>query len=304
MKLKEDLYFLQVEKQGFVDSLSIVAIRDSRGLTCLEIGGGGEKNIRQTLDLFERDGLSVSDIHTVVVSHTHADHMGAVAHFRARIPGTIVVDHEVDAPYLEDNRLLDRVFDVDLIPRYFPGKSMDVLEFYRAFCPISETRPDRTVKEGDVIECGPYSLEVVHTPGHHPGHISLFERSAGFLFVGDMLGLEVPFYTPRSGGATGFLRSMDKFRALKPALVIPSHGDLVREAEPAVEAAAGKVIRREARVEEALGQAPRTFREILPELFRNEGQHVFPGAAILASHLARLEELGRVRFEGDRYRPA
>jgi glyoxylase-like metal-dependent hydrolase (beta-lactamase superfamily II) len=304
VKLREDLYFLQVEKTGFVDSSSIVAIRDSRGLVCLEIGGGGEKNIRQTRELFDAEGLSAADIHTVIISHTHADHMGAIAHFRASNPALTVVDHEADAPFLQDNRLLDRIFDVDLIPRYFPGRRMSVLEFYAAFCPVSETVPNRTVAEGETLACGPFSFEVVHTPGHHPGHMSLYERSLGILFAGDMVGLEVPFYTPSSGGATGFLESMRKFTALEPSLILPSHGDLIRDTGQAVDAAAAKVRRREERLLDALDRGPATFLELLPNLFRNAGQHVFPGAAILASHLVKLVGEGKVREEGDLYRPA
>jgi len=302
VKLREDLYFLKVEKQGVVDSSSIVAIRDSRGIVCMEVGGGGEKNIRQTTELFQEAGLSVTDIHTVIISHTHADHMGAIAHFRDLNPGMVVVDHEIDAPFLQDNRLLNRIFDAELIPRYFPGERMDILEFYAAFCPISETRPDRTVVEGDTLRCGPYSFQVVHTPGHHPGHISLFERELGILFVGDMLGMEVPFYTPNAGGSAGYLESMRKFRALEPGLVIPSHGDLIEDAPAAIRTAAEKVMRREQRLLEALEGGPRTFQELLPVLFRSEGQYMFPGAAILASHLQKLTGEGRLREEVGRYR--
>ena len=105
MELRKGLHFLQVEKKGIVDSSSIVVIRDAEGLSCLEVGGGGEENIRQTLALFEQEGLDVEDVHTAIISHTHADHMGAIAYFRERIPGLTVVDHEVDAPYMRDNTL-------------------------------------------------------------------------------------------------------------------------------------------------------------------------------------------------------
>ncbi len=294
MKLEEDLFFLKVEKHGFVDSSSILAVRDSRGIVCVEIGGGGPENIRRTRDLFEPQGLDVSDIHTVIISHTHADHMGAIGHFRAANPGLVVVDHETDAPFLRDNRLLNGIFDTALIPKHFPGQRMDVLEFYATFCPISETTPDRTVKEGDTLTCGSCCFRVVHTPGHHPGHISLFEPDLGLLFVGDMLGQEVPFYTPGAGGSAGYMESLRKFRALEPKLVVPSHGDLIRDPAAAVQLAAGKVTRREERILESLARGPRTFRELLPALFRAEGQFVFPGAAILASHLQKLAAEGRV----------
>ena len=301
MELRKDFYFLKVEKKGFVDSSSIIAIRDSKGLICIEIGGGGEQNIKQTMTLFEGEGLDISDIHTVIISHTHADHMGAIAHFQELVPGITVIDHEVDAPFLKDNTLLNRIFDTDLVPKYFPAKAFDVLEFYAAFCPISESNPDRTVVEGDTLECGEYIFEVIHTPGHHPGHISFYERNQGILFVGDMLGLEVPFYTPSSGGVEGYLRSMQKYQVLEANLIIPSHGDLADNPQEVIEDAERKVKQREERLLEALNGNPMTFNEILPKLFRNTNLHIFPGTAILASHLEKLQKDGIVEEADNQY---
>jgi len=302
MELRRGLHFLQVEKKGIVDSSSIVLIRDTEGLYCLEVGGGGEENIRQTLALLEQEGLDVSDVHTAIISHTHADHMGAIAYFRERVPGLTVIDHEVDAPYMKDNTLLNRAFDADLVAEHFPGERFDILDFYAAFCPISETHPDRNVLEGDVLTCGAYAFEVLHTPGHHPGHISLYERNEKILFVGDMVGMEVPFYTPSSGGVEGYLASMGKYLALEVDLIIPSHGGLIENAREVVEGAAGKVKRREERLLNRLGDRPKTFNEFLPDLFRNPAQHMFPGAAILASHLQKLVKDGIVEEEKGKYR--
>ena len=301
MEIREDMYFLQVEKKGIVDSSSLVVIRDEKGLICLEVGGGGEENIGQTLALFEQEGLNVTDVHTAIISHTHADHMGAIAYFCERVPGLTVVDHEVDAPYMKDNTLLNRAFDADLVAKHFPGHEFDILDFYAAFCPISETHPDRNVLEGDVLTCGAYAFEVIHTPGHHPGHISLYEPSEKILFVGDMVGMEVPFYTPSSGGAEGYLASMEKYLALEIDLIIPSHGELVENARAVIEAAAGKVRRREERLLSGLDGPPKTFNEILPDLFRNPAQHMFPGAAVLASHLEKLKKEGVLKEEGGKY---
>jgi len=294
MELYPDFHFLQVAKKGFVDSSSIVAIGDSKGLTCIEIGGGGEENINQTLALFKKEGLDPLDIYRIIISHTHADHMGAIAHFKGLKPGITVVDHEEDARFLQDNTLLDGIFDTGLVPRYFPGHSFKVLDFYRDFCPISEAKADQTVIEGDTLECGDYCFEVIHTPGHHPGHISLYEREKEALFVGDMIGMEVPFYTPSSGGAEGYLASMEKYLALEPAKIIPSHGDLIEDPGQAIKRAAGKVWKREERLLESLKEKPKSFQELLPALFRSPDQYMFPGAAILASHLVKLKKQGLV----------
>ncbi len=301
MELCKDLHFLKVEKKGFVDSSSILAIRDSGGLACIEIGGGGEQNIKQTKALFEEDGLNISDIHTIIISHTHADHMGAIAHFKELMPGIIVIDHEADAPFLQDNTLLNGIFDTDLVPRYFPGNTLDIMEFYETFCPISESHADRTVVEGDSLECGDYVFDVIHTPGHHPGHISLYEANQRILFAGDMIGMEVPFYTPSSGGTEGYLKSMQKYQALDINLIVPSHGGLVKDPQEAIEKAVSKVKQREERVLDSLKDGPKTFNEILPELFRSPNLHIFPGTGILASHLSKLIKDGMVKEADSKY---
>jgi len=304
MELRKGLYFLKIDQNGILDSSNILVIRSADGLNCIEVGGGGQEKIRQTLTLFEEDRLDISDIRVVTISHTHADHMGAIAYLREQVPGMVVIDHEMDAPYLRDNTLLNRIFDSDLVAKYFPQKTFDILELYRAFCPISETSPDRTVREGDVLEWGEYAFQVIHTPGHHPGHISLYEGDQKILFVGDMLGREVPFYTPSSGGVEGYLASMGKYRALEIDLIIPSHGDLIEDGQGAIEIAVGKVKQREERLLDALSGRSRVFNEFLPDLFRNPAQHTFPGAAILASHLEKLEKDGILQEENGMYRLA
>ena len=45
----------------------------------------------------------------------------------------------------------------------------------------------RLLEDGDVVDLGDRVLEVIHTPGHSPGGIALFERATGILFSGDIV---------------------------------------------------------------------------------------------------------------------
>jgi glyoxylase-like metal-dependent hydrolase (beta-lactamase superfamily II) len=115
------------------------------------------------------------------------------------------------------------------------------------------------------------------------------------------LGLEVPFYTPSSGGVEGYLGSLQKYKALETNLIIPSHGDLIENPQKVIEDAVNKVKQRDERLFDALKDNPKTFNEILAELFRSTNLHMFPGAAILASHLEKLEKDGVVQEEDNKY---
>mgnify|MGYP001029439533 CR=1 FL=1 len=90
------------------------------------------------------------------------------------------------------------------------------------------------VGEGDILEYGPYKLEVLETPGHTPGHLILYERSSAFVIGGDhILGDITPNITcwPEMTDALGcYLQSLDKVSRLKITTVLPGHRHLVTDA--------------------------------------------------------------------------
>ena len=164
-----------------------------------------------------------------------------------------------------------------------------MIAFYDAFYPISEVVEDQTVVEGEILSCGDYRFEVIHTPGHHPGHISLYESQTKSLFVGDMAGLEVPFYNVRSGGVEGVISTVNKYNNLDVDLIIPSHGDLVNNPQEVIALTLTKLRKREDRLLSALSKEPTMLMALLPVLFRNEALYSFPGIGILRVHLEKLK---------------
>jgi glyoxylase-like metal-dependent hydrolase (beta-lactamase superfamily II) len=94
---------------------------------------------------------------------------------------------------------------------------------------------DRTLSDGDHLELGDgLTLEVIHTPGHSSGSISLFLREAGVLITGDAVPLvgEMPVYED----ATASMRSVDKLMGIDGVKVLlgswdaPRYGNEVRRA--------------------------------------------------------------------------
>lgn len=110
------------------------------------------------------------ELKAIVCTHAHADHMGGVAGAR-RVLGPQV-------PFI-----ISRT-DAQIIPYAVPSmKAMWNIEFEE---PLA---PDRTVEEGDTIEFGNVSLQVLMTPGHTPGGMVLYGalESGDVAFVGDTL---------------------------------------------------------------------------------------------------------------------
>ena len=87
----------------------------------------------------------------IVATHAHLDHVGGVERLK-QATGAAVMMHEGDLPLYQNLSLQAEWLGVEA-----PG--------------VAEV--DLLLKEGDVLRCGSLSLEVLHTPGHSPGSISL-----------------------------------------------------------------------------------------------------------------------------------
>ena len=115
---------------------------------------------------------------TCVASHTHFDHIGCHHEF-----GACSV-HMAEAHILTNPRN-----DWTLADRYATDEMFDRMpqDWDAANYKLQPARLGRALEHGDVISLGDRAFEVVHTPGHSPGGIGLFERRTGIFLSGDII---------------------------------------------------------------------------------------------------------------------
>lgn len=152
-----------------------------------------------------------------VASHTHFDHVGGLGQFADRLvhplEAPILADPTPEAvqswPFLRDYDAL--VFDP--VPGGFDGAAWRL-------APMPATA---TADEGDRIELGDRTLTVLHTPGHSPGHLCLFEEATGFLFAADAIYDGELFDTVPGASIPALLETHARLVALPATRVFPSH---------------------------------------------------------------------------------
>ena len=104
-------------------------------------------------------------------------------------------------------------------------------EFYISAEDIPDMEGDSSqaiaVGEGFKFNLGDRTLEVIETPGHTPGSISLIDRENKLVFVGDMLSKRPVYFIPGVANINSYIMSMDKLMALSADFdtVIVCHGD-------------------------------------------------------------------------------
>ena len=251
--------------------------------------------------------LPLETLHTVVLSHAHPDHMGGLSYIREWVQPRILL-HADDVSLARNPEELTQAFDIPLAKKRIDeapdgGQYEDfkLLRFFRDFgCAMSDGMDASPLAEGDIVDLGGFSLNVLHTPGHAPGHVSLFDAKTGILLAGDLVGKFPAWYTPTSGGVTGYLDSLDKLDALDAEVIFPSHGPVIEDPAFGINKIRQRLLDRERTVLEALDRNPRTFMDVLAALFREPALHFFPGCAVLESHLIKLEADGAIRREDNR----
>lgn len=125
------------------------------------IDPGGEAD--KLLDVVARAGVKLEKL---LLTHGHIDHVGAAGELRARLGLPILGPHPADAFLLESLSAQAEMFG-------FPSAK-----------PFT---PDQWLADGDSIQLGQLSLQVIHCPGHTPGHVVLYEPASRHAFVGDVL---------------------------------------------------------------------------------------------------------------------
>jgi glyoxylase-like metal-dependent hydrolase (beta-lactamase superfamily II) len=164
---------------------------------------------------------------------------------------------------------------------------------------MSRADPDGSLEEGNIVRLGAYRFEVLHTPGHSPGHISLFDRDTGILFGGDLVGDIVAWYTPASGGVTGYLESLAKIEACHPRVILPSHGAVINDPVVKIGEVRARLLSRQGKMLGIVSEGPIRFTELVGRMFPNEIVRYFPGAGITESHVQKLLGEGRIgRVDG------
>jgi glyoxylase-like metal-dependent hydrolase (beta-lactamase superfamily II) len=152
--------------------------------------------------------------------------------------------------------------------------------------------------DGQVIEAGDDSLEVVHTPGHAPDHICLWQQSSSTLFSGDLVvaGSTVVIPASHGGSLTQYLRSLRRIAALAPARLLPAHGVAIADPQAIIRQYIDHRRDRERQVMSALDAGCTSIEQITAAMYVGLSTSLVPMAQeSVRAHLEKLHDEGFVR---------
>jgi glyoxylase-like metal-dependent hydrolase (beta-lactamase superfamily II) len=209
----------------------------------------------------------------IVVTHHHPDHVG----------GVDVLTRELGLPLWAHPQTANRIG-----------------------VPVSAAR---FLEDGDeIVLDGPSShgqrWRVLHTPGHAPGHICLFDEDLGALVVGDMVAsVGTILIAPGDGDMRAYLEQLERLARLPARLALPAHGEPIDEPHRLFRHYVAHRLMREAKVLSAVarrGARGGTAEELLSDAYDDVPVASWPIALLSeGAHLEKLVFEGRVRRAHD-----
>lgn len=151
-----------------------------------------------------------------------------------------------------------------------------------------------SLAEGGLVPAGDLPLEVVHTPGHAPGHVVLWEPHTRTAIAGDLVaGVGTILVDPDEGSMAEYLSSLARVRAMAPAALLPSHGGVIGGAVEKLTEYIDHRLWREARVRAALEAGAAPLEALVTRVYDDVAPAVWPIALLsLRAHLYKLREEG------------
>jgi hydroxyacylglutathione hydrolase len=144
---------------GFQQNCTILWDDDSKQGVVTDPGG----DVDRIMSAIEKAGVSVGQIW---LTHGHLDHAGGAAELAERLGGV-----PIEGPDRRDEFLLQKLEE--------QGRAYGFS--------MRNVTPTRWLAEGDHVAFGEHRFDVLHCPGHTPGHVVYVNRPAKFALVGDVL---------------------------------------------------------------------------------------------------------------------
>ena len=170
------------------------------------------------------------------ITHLHSDHMGLVSHLATE--GATVYFNPTEAKMIrsakEQGGFGSRMSDFARLAGFSEAEVVDSLAKH----PGLQFQAPHSVEfsilnEGDTLDIGGYHFECIHTPGHSPGHLCLYDADAKLMVAGDhVLGDITPNISAMArdeNPLAEFMQSLDKVYHYDVDLALPGHRSMIQD---------------------------------------------------------------------------
>lgn len=303
----------------------VYAVAAGRGIVLVDSGQDTELAWQTLAQGLREIGRDVAEVRAVLLTHSHADHMGLAYRLMAEV-GAMVYVHKAEREAVEGHLsfwtgIYHCVAEL-LLSHGVPEVSLERyirMPVRRGSGGDSRSsgldRPDplldgegsllKLIEDGGLLAFDNLTLRAVHCPGHSPGSLCYWHDESRTLFSGDHVlkraTISPMIYFPqgdqetRTRSLSDYLASLKKIRDLPALRVLPGHGEEFGDLPGAIDRIVGHHIRRAERILRSLNGIPSTAFDILSAAFPHlRTDQLRLGMFEVICHLDTLVDAGRV----------
>lgn len=177
MNISEHICMLKIQgENGFCYP---IIIHDDNNLIIVDTGYPLQINLIK--EAIEQCGYHLEDIDKIIFTHQDIDHIGCAKELIKISPQIEVMAHEKESPYIDGRLTPIKLANLDTSNPFYNQ--------LKAGFDNRRIKIDRELKDGDFFSiCG--GIEIIHTPGHTPGHICIYIHDDKVLITGDAVNLD------------------------------------------------------------------------------------------------------------------
>jgi len=179
---------IKFDYAGAINTIFPALIKDEKELILVDCGYPGFLPLIRAASL--EKGVNLDDLTKAIITHHDFDHIGSLAALKRIYPGISVLSSQEEERYINGMEKSLRLQQAEAIYDKLPDdQKAGAMSFHKMLEAIEKVSVDGLLKDGDCLPwCG--GMEIVATPGHMPGHISIYLKEHKTLISGDALVVE------------------------------------------------------------------------------------------------------------------
>jgi len=213
---------------------------------------GYEKTVEVIVDSIGHLGMKPDNIKLIINTHGHVDHVGG-NNLLKQLSGAPIAIHRLETQKLQ-----------------------------------FETPDTILLQDNDLLSLGSRKLTVIHTPGHCPGQICLYEKNTGSIFTGDHIvegtSTGTVYVGPPEGSVIDYIASLKKVQDLNLTMILPGHGKIIPDPQLKIKEILEHHAHREHQILDILLSGEKSVDDIAEIIYKG----------IAAGRLAKGAVLGRI----------
>lgn len=192
------------------------------GSESMMLGGGLCYIVPGMLRQIKNFGIDEKKISKMIILHAHFDHCGAIPFFKKRWPWARIAASERAEQLLSDPVVSGRIADYNRAAVEKVGLEEQARDLGFEFTGVEV---EETLREGDVIQCGDLSLEVLEVPGHSMCSIALYMPGEKALFASDAAGIKYKNFFLAAGNSNFDLyqKNLERMAGYEVEAVLGEH---------------------------------------------------------------------------------